>query len=191
MFKITQLKGGHQYLVQEPMWESLRDVLDYYPTHRFSESLLKEALKHVLLALDYLHTECKLIHTGITPRLVRSIANSKTNITDNRHQRRQHSPENQDLSILESFTKAELEHPSPRQNFNGMPVYASRRPERPEIFGESVLSDFGSTVSRGVEQDHDAQPNVYRCPEVMLQMGQGTKHRRILWRWLGCLVLHP
>ncbi len=32
-----------------------------------------------------------------------------------------------------------------------------------------VLSDFGSAVRGDEKRSHDAQPNVYRCPEVMLK----------------------
>jgi hypothetical protein len=39
-------------------------LLRYNPSRRFSEDLLKAGIKMVLLALDYLHTECKLVHTG-------------------------------------------------------------------------------------------------------------------------------
>ncbi len=76
----------------------------------------------------------------------------------------------EDPSILDAFTKAEMEQPSPRKLVNSMPVYASRRFDRPKTFGRAVLSDFGSAVPGDVPQVHDAQPNVYRSPEVMLKM---------------------
>jgi hypothetical protein len=57
----------------------------------------------------------------------------------------------EDKSILESFTQAELQNPSPRKIVNGMPVYASRRLDLPKMFGSAVLSDFGSAV-RGDER---------------------------------------
>jgi hypothetical protein len=50
-----------------------------------------------------------------------------------------------------------------------MPVYASRRFELPKTFGRAVLSDFGSAVRGDERRSHDAQPNVYRSPEVMLK----------------------
>ncbi|KAL4899207.1 kinase-like domain-containing protein [Aspergillus multicolor] len=50
-----------------------------------------------------------------------------------------------------------------------MPVYASRRVESPHSFGRAVLSDFGSAVRGDEKRNHDAQPNVYRSPEVMLK----------------------
>jgi len=48
------------------MWESFRDLLYRNPNHRFTEDLLKSGLMQIFLALDYLHTECKLVHTGNT-----------------------------------------------------------------------------------------------------------------------------
>ncbi|KAN0072476.1 Protein kinase-like domain containing protein [Elaphomyces granulatus] len=131
------------------MWESFRDLLFRNPEHRFSEDLLKAGLMQVFLALDYLHTECKLVHTDIK--------------SDNILQ------EIEDVSILDSFAKAEMEHPSPRKFINSIPVYASRRFELPRKFGKAVLSDFGSAVRGDERRNHDAQPNVYRSPEVMLE----------------------
>ncbi|KAJ5483236.1 protein kinase domain protein [Penicillium desertorum] len=75
----------------------------------------------------------------------------------------------EDKSILESFTQAELEKPSPRKIVNGLPVYASRRFDLPKVFGRAVLSDFGSAVRGDEKRNHDAQPDVYRSPEVMLK----------------------
>ncbi|KAL4863676.1 kinase-like domain-containing protein [Aspergillus spectabilis] len=94
---------------------SFRNLLYRNPNHRFSEDLLKGGLIQILLALDYLHTECKLVHIDIK--------------SDNFFQ------EIGDKSILESFTQAELKNPSPRKIVNGWPVYASRRFNLPNVFG--------------------------------------------------------
>jgi serine/threonine-protein kinase SRPK3 len=64
-FTIPRPGGDHYCLVQKPMWDSFRDLLDWNPTHRFTEPLLKAGLSMLFLALDYLHTECKLVHTGV------------------------------------------------------------------------------------------------------------------------------
>ncbi|KAJ5952320.1 uncharacterized protein N7479_010733 [Penicillium vulpinum] len=148
-FTIPHDGNYHHCLVQKPMWESFRDLLYRNPTHRFTEDLLRAGLKQVFLALDYLHTECKLIHTDIK--------------SDNILQ------EIEDLSILDSFSRAEMEHPSPRKFVNNMPVYASRRFDLPRVFGMAVLSDFGSAVQGDERRNHNAQPDVYRAPEVMLK----------------------
>lgn len=74
-----------------------------------------------------------------------------------------------DISVLDKFLDAELKDPSPRKLIDHMPVYASRRFEFPKEFGRAVLSDFGSAVCGEEKRDNDAQPNVYRSPEVMLE----------------------
>lgn len=65
IFTIHRSGGDHQCLVQKPMWESFSDLLYRNPAHRFTEELLRAGLIQVFLALDYLHTECKLVHTGM------------------------------------------------------------------------------------------------------------------------------
>ena len=63
-----------------------------------------------------------------------------------------------------------MKNPSPRKvSINGVPVYTSRRFELPRTFDRAVLSDFGSAVRGDERRNHDAQPNVYRSPEVMLK----------------------
>jgi hypothetical protein len=51
------------------MWDSWKDLLQRNPAGRFSEALLKGGLQHLLHAVVYLHTECKLVHTGKHPDL--------------------------------------------------------------------------------------------------------------------------
>jgi serine/threonine-protein kinase SRPK3 len=64
-FTIPRPSGDHTCLVQKPMWESFRDLMYRLSDGLFTEQLLKGSLKQLFLALDYLHTECKLVHTGM------------------------------------------------------------------------------------------------------------------------------
>ncbi|TVY15942.1 Serine/threonine-protein kinase SRPK [Lachnellula arida] len=148
-FTIPRPDGDHTCLVQKPMWETFRDIRYLLPDGLFTEELLKASLKQLFLALDYLHTECKLVHTDI------KADNLLSQIEDN--------------SILDAFTKAEMEHPSPRKTVDGVTVYASRQLQVPNFFGESVLSDFGSAVRGDEKRNHDAGPRIYRAPEVMIE----------------------
>ena len=108
------------------MGDSRRDLLHRNPAHRFTEDLLKAGVRHLLLGLDYLHSECKLGHTG-TAALSR--------LVDNLTQVDVHPPgikadnvlqEIADDEIPEGFTKAELETSAPRKFVNGVLVYMSR-----------------------------------------------------------------
>ena len=63
-FTIQGPIGEHQCLVYEPMLETAQELLRRNPSHWFSEELLKVFLQHLLTALDYLHTDAHLIHTG-------------------------------------------------------------------------------------------------------------------------------
>lgn len=74
-----------------------------------------------------------------------------------------------DEGILEAFVKDEIKSPSPRKYVDGAPVYKSRRFGLPDDFGRIILSDFGTVVNGELKRNHDAQPDIYRSPEVMLK----------------------
>jgi serine/threonine-protein kinase SRPK3 len=57
--------------VHEPLGVSLETFRNVMPTKRLHEGLLKAVLRHLLQALDCLHSDAKIIHTGelrIIPR---------------------------------------------------------------------------------------------------------------------------
>lgn len=63
-FTLQGPKGEHQCIVHKPMLENTQELLGRNPSHRFTEDLLKIFLQLLLSALDYLHTDAHLIHTG-------------------------------------------------------------------------------------------------------------------------------
>ncbi|KAF7946209.1 hypothetical protein EAE96_009211 [Botrytis aclada] len=65
-FAIPRSGGEYTCLIQKPIWESFRDLRHRIPNSLFMEVLFKGALKQFFLVLDYLYTECKLVHTDIS-----------------------------------------------------------------------------------------------------------------------------
>ena len=63
-FKATRPAGEHQCLVHEPLGLSMETVRQLCPGRKLPENLLKVFLIHLLQALDFLHTDSKMIHAG-------------------------------------------------------------------------------------------------------------------------------
>lgn len=147
------------------MWDSFRDLLNRNPEHRFTKVLLRAGLSQVLLAIDYLHSECRLAHTGgvfFVLRLCYTNA-SKDIKADNI------LIEIGDHDILDSFVSIEFDFPSPPNDcWQSARLWVSSFQSTQDI-GLMVLSDFGEAVSGDRTRTHDAQPNVYRCPKMKLK----------------------
>lgn len=69
-FDVDGPEDKHRCLVHPPLWESVLTFLHRNPVQRLPSPVLAFVLKRLFLALDYLHTECHIIHTGIYPSFV-------------------------------------------------------------------------------------------------------------------------
>ena len=63
-FDIDGPEGQHRCLVHLPLWDSVMTFLHRNPIRRLPVPVLAVVLQRLFMALDYLHTECELIHTG-------------------------------------------------------------------------------------------------------------------------------
>ena len=63
-FTVRNRGNVHHCLVHEPLWDSLLGYQRRVLKGRLTEGLLRLSLLYMLRALDYLHTECHIIHTG-------------------------------------------------------------------------------------------------------------------------------
>lgn len=64
-FKVMGPAGEHQCLVHEPLGMSMETLRQLSPGRKVPEPLLKAFLNHLLRALDFLHSDAKMIHAGI------------------------------------------------------------------------------------------------------------------------------
>jgi serine/threonine-protein kinase SRPK3 len=169
-FKIQGLEGEHLCLIHEPLGFSLDTYRRLMPLKRFSEIQLKFVLTHLLQALDCLHRDAKMIHTGelyITRQTHRmtSLINTGTDVQAmNIHLRTEGD------SIWECFEQGEMTNPSARKSNGPHVIYAERGLIVAEKQGRPVLCDFGEARFGQESYTDDIQPYPYRAPEVILKI---------------------
>ncbi|KAF3385025.1 hypothetical protein F1880_001841 [Penicillium rolfsii] len=139
-------------LVHPPLAMSICELRHRTSEKVLPEDLLKPVLIHVLLAIDFLHTEAKIVHTDIQENNIMLSV--------------------EDESILVDFEEAEKTSPSPCKIVEDRVIYSSRHLRIPNLHGRPILSDFGEArlFSSLGKQWEDVQPLVYRAPEVLLRM---------------------
>lgn len=65
-FDLKGTVGKHQCLVLQPMHMTVLEMMRLDPSP-FNMPLLKMTLRRILLALDFLHADAEVIHTGAEP----------------------------------------------------------------------------------------------------------------------------
>ncbi|KAL4988836.1 kinase-like domain-containing protein [Aspergillus falconensis] len=164
-FDVDGPEDKHRCLVHPPLWESVLTFLHRNPAQRLPSPVLAFVLKRLFLALDYLHTECQIIHTDI------KADNIMFGIADD--------------SVFRDFMEDELQNPCPRKELDGRTIYVSRELRMPREWGAPVLCDFGSAIPGGIEHLEDIQPNIYRAPEVILEVP--WTYSVDIWN-VGCMI---
>jgi serine/threonine-protein kinase SRPK3 len=70
-FEVTGARGRHKALALQVSQMSLRDMNTVFMKGRgFDEDFVKSAVRELLQAVDFLHTEVGAVHTGIGPLLI-------------------------------------------------------------------------------------------------------------------------
>lgn len=69
-FKHTGPNGSHVCMVFEVLGENLLGLIKRYQHRGVPTHIVKQIAKQVLLGLDYLHNECRIIHTDLKPENV-------------------------------------------------------------------------------------------------------------------------
>jgi len=69
-FKHSGPNGSHVCMVFEVLGENLLGLIKRYQHRGVPQHIVKQIAKQVLLGLDYLHNECRIIHTDLKPENV-------------------------------------------------------------------------------------------------------------------------
>ncbi|KAI1149391.1 kinase domain protein [Nemania diffusa] len=153
-FSIEGPKGTHLCLVYQPMRETLFRLQQRCPEHRLPLPIFKLFTYYFLQALDYLHTECRLIHTDIKDN------NIMVKIEND--------------SVLSDFVSAQERSPHRRHiNTGGRITYVSQNDFGP-LRGSLPMPELGDFnlafpgPPEGIGHLSPIQSHRYRAPEVLL-----------------------
>ncbi|RAL15370.1 putative protein kinase [Aspergillus homomorphus CBS 101889] len=170
-FEVEGPRGSHSCLVYPPMREPLSMYQRRFDGEKMPLPLIKTYIRALLTGLDYLHKECRIVHTDL------KLENIMVSFEDS--------------AVLAEFMNSQLEQPMAfKIDSTGRPVYQSRNDFGPLKGLRSIpqLVDFG--LATRLEEDDDwgvwpIQPGHYRAPEVIL--GNGWQTPADIWN-LGVLL---
>jgi serine/threonine protein kinase len=69
-FQLPGKYGPHECLVHEPLGLTLKDIREMSEGEKVSGQLLKPIIKYLLMALDFLHAEARVVHTAKSTQLI-------------------------------------------------------------------------------------------------------------------------
>lgn len=131
------------------------------PVQRLPKPVLAFALRCVFLALDYLHTEYRVVYNGracsfdLEYLVLWSLEASKSGIRAD-----DFMFEILDDSVLVGFGQDELGWPCPREELDDRVIYTSRQLKMLCSVGAHIFCDFGSAVPGGKKLLKDIQSDI-------------------------------
>ncbi|EEP81777.1 predicted protein [Uncinocarpus reesii 1704] len=177
-FEASGPNGKHTCLVHPPMHITLLGFMQRLPNRRLDKHILRLTVKYLLNALDFLHTEAKVVHTG-------QFAIHGYMFETNRANKTQDLKADNimlsvaDKSVLDDYVNTEVNDPSPRKIVDDVRTIYTSRPLRTPAdsnWGPPFLCDFGEArigETHRMKALGDTQPHVYRAPEVTFRMTWG------------------
>lgn len=152
----------------EVLGSNLLDLIKYYDYKGIPSKVVKSVCKQVLIALDYLHTECGIIHTDLKPE------NVLLSITLPKKPKKNGEEENSDEEVNEK-------PPTPPPSHIKYSVVDENDPSTYIV----KIADFGNACWVDHHFTNDIQTRQYRAPEVIL----GSKYGPSVDMWsMGCMV---
>ncbi len=172
-FQTTRPEGTHFCLVYVPMRETLFQLQHRLRRQRLAPPLFKFFVYCLLEAVDYLHTKCRLIHTGKALRHLSWLHSADHGPLDIKDDNIMVTIENDD--VLADFVKFQRKNPQPGhvRTEDGRTTYLSQGDFGP-LRGSRLLpklADFNLAFPRlAGDQGHMSaiQSHRFRAPEVIL-----------------------
>ncbi|GES61291.1 kinase-like protein [Aspergillus terreus] len=153
-FTVQHGSARHLSLVFEPLREPLWLYCERFTNDVIPADIFKILLQMILQELDYLHSECHVIHTDLKPdNIIIKI---------------------EDPSILEESARDEQEQPLPQKVYpDGRTIYLSRNNFgiSDKATGIIQITDFDLSVRGDQPNKGCIQAEIYRAPEVILDVG--------------------
>ncbi len=188
VFDIVRSNGDvHVCLVHPPLQSTLFAFQRLGSTPRaLPEELAKIAMKGLLEALDFLHTEAHVTHCGTENRIDCPLEITNVSPTDLKLSNIMLRVE--DEGIFADYEREETLAPSVRKVITEeRTIYASRPFRRPRAhaYGVPVLCDFGEARIGAPNAYAEIQPEIYKSPEILMQFEWG--HAADIWN-AACVV---
>ncbi|RMZ82758.1 hypothetical protein DV738_g1546, partial [Chaetothyriales sp. CBS 135597] len=158
-FKIRSRAGKeHLCIVYDVMREPIDVCMCKWTDRRFNGRKLRLLVKGLLQGLDYLHSECHVVHTDLKPdNIMMGLGNP---------------------AVLDKFAQHEQDHPAPRKapDSHGRVIYKScsdfgGTPDIEEMITTAKIIDLGLAELGDEKHNHAIQSNAFTAPEVLLAAG--------------------
>ncbi|KIM44308.1 hypothetical protein M413DRAFT_433710 [Hebeloma cylindrosporum] len=169
-FICNSYHGPHMSLAFDVLGSNLLSLQRAQPTGVFSLHSTKRIIKQVLLALDYLHRDCGLVHTDVKPQNIMVSMNVS------------------DATIAEYLDKnpAELYEPRIEPDLSPDPIITVKSQPLPDFGLDPTLSNLVVKLADyGEDVNQRCQPILLRAPEVIL--GHPWSTPIDIWS-VGCLI---
>ncbi|KAI1279402.1 putative serine/threonine-protein kinase [Xylaria sp. FL0933] len=159
--------------LRDPLWLLVRRITGEDRANRQALPLLKAYLRILLEGLDFLHSECHVIHTDL------KLDNIMVTF--------------EDPSVIETFVQGQLNHPMARKRAGTRTVYRCHN-DFGDIHGEKGLGKMYPKITdlglaqrgdRSAPLLHPIQPKDCQAPEVLL--GVGWSYSADMWNF-GIIV---
>lgn len=153
-FKLKGPHGHHQCVVYDVLREPIGITMEKLPGRLFSGDNLRILLPALLQGLDYMHTECHIVHTDLkADNIMMGLGDS---------------------GILDRVVQDEARHPSARKtrDSHGRIIYQSRSEfgaaPTDAIIASAKITDIGLADWGDERHNHAIQSNAFTAPEVIL-----------------------